>query len=217
MDGKFGPGTKAKVVAFQAANGLTPDGIVGDNTWSKLFTSAERSVIRFQTGHPIANDPATTENDALYESRVKIDRIASAGITALATYQGSVMPNDMAVQGRVVNGWYRLKLGFHKRNGTPTAADLVVKSSDDDLRPALIVNEDQDVPVQSNDPAKVKSDAIHIHNGFLNVRGSIGCPTIRPSEWPASISHCLGLYPALADWHQSGSYRGRDVRVLLIE
>ena len=39
-DGSFGPGTEAKVKAWQAANGLTADGVVGDGTWSKLFGSA---------------------------------------------------------------------------------------------------------------------------------------------------------------------------------
>ena len=35
--GKFGPKTEAAVKAWQKANGLTDDGIVGDATWSKLF------------------------------------------------------------------------------------------------------------------------------------------------------------------------------------
>jgi putative chitinase len=36
--GKFGPKTEAAVKAWQTANGLTADGIVGDGTWGKLFT-----------------------------------------------------------------------------------------------------------------------------------------------------------------------------------
>lgn len=36
-DGKFGPGTKAAVVAFQTSKGLTADGIVGPGTWKSLF------------------------------------------------------------------------------------------------------------------------------------------------------------------------------------
>lgn len=35
--GKFGPKTEAAVKAWQTANGLTADGIVGDGTWGKLF------------------------------------------------------------------------------------------------------------------------------------------------------------------------------------
>lgn len=35
--GKFGPKTEAAVKGWQSAHGLTPDGIVGDATWGKLF------------------------------------------------------------------------------------------------------------------------------------------------------------------------------------
>jgi putative chitinase len=35
--GKFGPKTEAAVKGWQSANGLTPDGVVGPNTWAKIF------------------------------------------------------------------------------------------------------------------------------------------------------------------------------------
>jgi len=146
-----------------------------------------------------------------------VARIVAAGIVAHGTFQGSVMPNDMNINGRVVDGWYRLKLGFHKRNGTATAADLVVKTGNAPLRPSLIVNEDQSIPVQSDDPNKTHSDAIHIHNGFNTERGSDGCQTVRPSDWPAFISHFLGIYTSLGDWDHNGTYRGRDIGVLIVE
>ncbi|MDB5168893.1 MAG: peptidoglycan-binding protein [Candidatus Saccharibacteria bacterium] len=36
QDSKFGPGTKAKVMAFQKSHGLVADGIVGPKTWAAL-------------------------------------------------------------------------------------------------------------------------------------------------------------------------------------
>jgi peptidoglycan hydrolase-like protein with peptidoglycan-binding domain len=36
VDGIFGRGTQAAVMAFQAANGLEVDGIVGRKTWTAL-------------------------------------------------------------------------------------------------------------------------------------------------------------------------------------
>lgn len=42
-DGSFGAGTEAKVQEWQKANGLKPDGVIGDISWAKLFpaTSAK--------------------------------------------------------------------------------------------------------------------------------------------------------------------------------
>ena len=38
IDGEFGPGTKEAVTAFQKANGLEADGIVGEETRNLLFS-----------------------------------------------------------------------------------------------------------------------------------------------------------------------------------
>ena len=58
-DGAFGPGTEAKVKAWQTANGLTADGVVGDVTWTKMFGSA-----------PVAEAPA-----AVTASQFKLEKL----------------------------------------------------------------------------------------------------------------------------------------------
>jgi putative chitinase len=41
--GKFGPKTEAAVKGWQSAHGLTPDGIVGEATWTKMFAPAAQA------------------------------------------------------------------------------------------------------------------------------------------------------------------------------
>ena len=41
-DGKFGNGTKNVVISFQKTYGLTPDGIVGNNTLNAINTTVNR-------------------------------------------------------------------------------------------------------------------------------------------------------------------------------
>jgi putative chitinase len=43
--GTFGPKTEAAVIAFQKANGLKDDGIVGDGTWNKLFPTTAQPTL----------------------------------------------------------------------------------------------------------------------------------------------------------------------------
>ena len=100
----------------------------------------------------------------------------------------------MNVKGRLKDGTYDLSLTFHKKTGTPTAADLVVKT-EVYLRPALTVNGGGTVPVKSNNASKTTSEGINVHNGFNSRRWSEGCLTIEPSEWCASSSTCTRTSP----------------------
>ena len=126
-----------------------------------------------------------------------------------------IFPDDMNKCGRIRDGTYDLSLTFHHKNGTPTAADLVVKTQGD-LRPALTVNNCGAVPVVSNNPGKTTSFGINVHNGWSNTStGSEGCLTIQPSDWTRFIRIFLDLYPDLSDWYEgNGSWRGRRIGTL---
>jgi putative chitinase len=57
--GKFGPKTEAAVKGWQSANGLTADGVVGPNTWTKMFALKEESA---PTPTPVAQPVVQNTN-----------------------------------------------------------------------------------------------------------------------------------------------------------
>lgn len=65
--GKFGPKTEAAVKGWQSAHGLTPDGIVGDSTWGKLFAE----VAQVPAPHIIVQPEPTI----VPQSGFKLDRL----------------------------------------------------------------------------------------------------------------------------------------------
>ena len=63
VDGAYGPGTQAAVIAFQKAKGLTPDGICGPNTMAALQSSAAVAGANVSAASPAASAataPATS-------------------------------------------------------------------------------------------------------------------------------------------------------------
>jgi len=57
VDGIFSQSTARAVSQFQAAAGIAPDGIVGQDTWNRLFPVAPSAI-----ENPIANAPPTADN-----------------------------------------------------------------------------------------------------------------------------------------------------------
>lgn len=54
--GKFGPKTEAAVKGWQAAHGLTPDGVVGDATWAKMFAPKTEAPAPAPVAQPVAQN-----------------------------------------------------------------------------------------------------------------------------------------------------------------
>jgi len=54
--GKFGPKTEAAVKGWQSANGLTPDGIVGPNTWAKMFAPKQEAPTPAPIAQPVVQN-----------------------------------------------------------------------------------------------------------------------------------------------------------------
>lgn len=61
--GKFGPKTEAAVKGWQAAHGLTPDGVVGDATWAKMFAQ------------PVVQAHAPAPQPAVQNTTFKLDKL----------------------------------------------------------------------------------------------------------------------------------------------
>lgn len=61
--GKFGPKTEAAVKGWQAAHGLTPDGVVGDATWAKMFAQ------------PVVQTPTLAPQPAVQNTTFKLDKL----------------------------------------------------------------------------------------------------------------------------------------------
>jgi peptidoglycan hydrolase-like protein with peptidoglycan-binding domain len=61
IDGSFGAGTSHAVAAFQAAAGLSVDGIAGSATWAALLSTGEISAGEIGAGEISASDAVPSE------------------------------------------------------------------------------------------------------------------------------------------------------------
>lgn len=75
VDGIYGPGTQAAVIAFQKAKGLTPDGICGPNTMAALQSSAAVAGANVSAATPTAS-AATAPATALPPCNPTVSQVA---------------------------------------------------------------------------------------------------------------------------------------------
>lgn len=240
IDGKIArvgatSGTVKAITNFQARRvGLSkPDGRidVGGKTW-KTMTSTIGAVappaappipvgglITLTVQHG-GNVPTKTKRqggesatyNGMYESTFTL---SGGGVNG--TFRGSMWPDDMTERGHVVDGTYPLHIGFHK-GGTAAkqgAENLIMKRNG--IRPGLLVNMRKPVSVLSDKPGKTTAVGINVHNGFNGNRGSDGCLTLQPADWPRFIQIFLDGFPDINDWHAMYNNTGKKIGQLVVK
>jgi hypothetical protein len=235
IDGKIArPASRSRtvgaIVNFQQHQvGMArPDGRIDVNgsTWKKLVALAgppapkrpAASAITLTVTHggkiptktKFAKDAAPTA-DGMYESTFTL----SGGLSG--TFRGSIYPDDMTVKGRVVDGTYPLHIGFHKGGTAARQGADKLKVMTSEIRPGLLVSARNSVPVQSDNAGKTTSAGINVHNGFNGNRGSDGCLTLQPSDWPRFMQLFLDAFPDIDDWHEVATNTGKKIGALVIK
>jgi zinc D-Ala-D-Ala carboxypeptidase len=103
-DGDFGAGTQAAVTAFQRANGLAADGIIGGATWEALISDVKLG----------SAGPAVQAAQQLLVTRIGVDvaidgAAGAATVSAIRSFQGVKCLGQTGVVGRFT--WNSLASG----------------------------------------------------------------------------------------------------------
>ncbi len=99
IDGYFGPATRDAVVAYQTAFSLTPDGIVGRNTWDSLV-STYLSLIQNQ------RDLIGSAAAYLYPGRFLVEGISGEDVALLQEYLNGIATVYPSIQTLPVTGYF---------------------------------------------------------------------------------------------------------------
>ncbi|MEL7499069.1 MAG: peptidoglycan-binding domain-containing protein [Planctomycetota bacterium] len=242
VDGLIGPKTIGAIKQFQSAvvGFSMPDGRVDVNgqTWQALISGSgnpggggghdgpsiqpvpgrnpgpigeQQITLTVSHGNQIPTkciglDATTT---TMYESTMTL----SGGLSG--QFQGSLYPKDMDKYCRIVDGNYPLHIGFHRGGGKKEQEKLEILT--EGVRCGLLVNARNSVPVTSNNPGKTTAQGINVHNGFNLSRGTEGCISIRPSDWPGFISLFINGFPNINDWHTIKANTGKRIGTLIVK
>lgn len=105
VDGIYGSGTTAAVKAYQKANGLTEDGIAGNQTLGHLYGSASTNTNTSTQAATLAAEPAKSyrydqDNDPVYQQALKKQEEVNANAP---TYAGTFDQQVQELFDQVVN------------------------------------------------------------------------------------------------------------------
>lgn len=106
IDGAFGPKTELAVKAFQLANGLTVDGVVGPVTWTALLAPASRAPYPIPRCWPLKCLPDGRKPQITSGHKARNgERSNHNGVDIMYPYRLSDPPMKVGDGGRAKNWW----------------------------------------------------------------------------------------------------------------
>lgn len=99
IDGIFGPRTKQAVIEFQQAFGLTPDGIVGRDTWNKIVSVYQDTIDSLPAEY-------ISLSEEIYPGRTLSLNITGDDVVSLQKFLNVISQNDPQIPEVQVTGTY---------------------------------------------------------------------------------------------------------------